>query len=72
MEENRPTAYTVYVHTYPGVEVHTTSQDGPLAVLHVDECAIMVRDLDTADKLVEAAVRVRAILAGQWPPKVGL
>lgn len=58
----RITGYDIYVHTYPGVEVSARPLKVDMAVVSVDDVSIIIRDIDTAIALVDAAGHALAIL----------
>ena len=64
--QDKRSAYSVYVHTYPGTEVYANRQEDK-AVIHVDELAIIIRDVRTAEKLVNAANAALDILQDVAP-----
>jgi len=68
VSEPRKTAYTVYVHTYEDAAVYTTRQAGPIAVVHIDEAAILIRDVRTAEKLYNSVAEALDIMRGSWFP----
>ena len=62
MSEKRATQYAVYVHTYPGAGIDAQTLQSDKAVIHIDECSIIIRDAATAEKLVDAALKALHIL----------